>query len=303
MRVELVEPVSLTTEEQTLLSMHSVLNVLNTVMFELRSLGDAVGPHAALEQAEDAVIGVAEDLRDAERATDHVAAADTLTDRLTALIDEAVLASPGAAELEKVRLSRANLDSIFRILEIRAGELTARQTDPDGWVEYEIARLRRNFLEVFAAIERNSHGGYRIVFNLAAHDTGDYFVDFEVTSFRGTVVRMPAALQDVMRDLMANARKYTAPGGRIIAGLDETPDHLRFVVEDSGRGIPREEIPKVIAFGYRGSNVQDRPTYGGGFGLTKAFYLARRFGGRMYIDSELGAGTRVEIEIPQPAGA
>jgi signal transduction histidine kinase len=303
MRVELTESMSLTREEESLLTMHSVLNVLNTAMVEIRSLEDVVGQHPALEQAQDVIIGVADDLRSAERAADHTAAADRLTGRLSALIEEAVAAAPAAGARAQVTQSRANLESIFRILQVRAQELTARLAEPQAWSEYDIDGLRHNFLEVFSAIERNSGGGYRIVFNLAAHEEGDYFVDFEITSFRGTVVRMPAVMQDIMRDLIANARKYTAPGGRIIAGLDETPQHLRFVVEDSGRGIPAREIPNVVAFGYRGTNVQDRPTRGGGFGLTKAFYTTRRFGGRMWIDSEADAGTRIEIEIPQAVDA
>ncbi|MFP4637996.1 MAG: hypothetical protein ACLFM6_06090, partial [Spirochaetaceae bacterium] len=41
-----------------------------------------------------------------------------------------------------------------------------------------------------------------------------------------------------------------------------------------------------------------RPTRGGGFGLTKAFYVTRSLGGRMAIESEPDVGTRIEIEIP-----
>jgi signal transduction histidine kinase len=73
---------------------------------------------------------------------------------------------------------------------------------------------------------------------------------------------------------------------------------LRFVVEDTGRGMDEAEIPRLISFGERGSNVQDRPTRGGGFGLTKAYYVTKRLSGRMWIESALGAGTRIEIRIP-----
>jgi signal transduction histidine kinase len=245
------------------------------------------------------VIRVADDLRDSERAGDHLTAADTLARELIDLIGEALSSQPGAAERADVKQSLAGLDQIFNVLKVRAQELVDRAADPDMWAEYDIEALKRNFLEVFAAIEQNSHGGYRIVFNLATHEERDYFVDLEMSSFRGDVIRIPAVLQDVMRDLIANARKYTAPGGRIMAGLDENTDRLRFVVEDSGRGIPGAELQNVVDFGYRGTNVQDRPTRGGGFGLTKAFHVTRRFGGHMWIESEPGAGTRVEIEIPQ----
>jgi signal transduction histidine kinase len=42
---------------------------------------------------------------------------------------------------------------------------------------------------------------------------------------------------------------------------------------------------------------------GGGFGLTKAFMVTKRFGGRFWIASELGRGTRIRIVIPLPATA
>lgn len=299
MTVELTANLSLTTEEQSLLTMHSVLNVLNVVMAELNGLRDTVGEHPALEEAEDVVVDIARDLRDAKLAVSHVRAAESLTSRLTDLVDRAVADTPGAADSTEVRESMENLASVFEIFRVRAQELAARAPNPEAWVELDIGELKHNFLEVFAAIERNSKGDYRIVYNLAAHEEGNYYVDFEISSFRGSVIRMPPELQDVMRDLIANARKYTAPGGRIAAGLNETEERLRFVVEDTGCGIPREEIPKVVSFGYRGSNVQDHPTRGGGFGLTKAFYVTRRRGGRMWVESEPDRGTRIEIVIPQ----
>jgi signal transduction histidine kinase len=48
---------------------------------------------------------------------------------------------------------------------------------------------------------------------------------------------MPAVFQDVVRDLIANARKYTPPGGKIIAGLYQDDEELRFVVADTGRRV------------------------------------------------------------------
>jgi signal transduction histidine kinase len=102
-----------------------------------------------------------------------------------------------------------------------------------------------------------------------------------------------------MRDLIANARKYTEPGGRISAGLWDDGNVLRLVVEDTGKGIPEDEMEEVVNFGYRGSNISDKETQGGGFGLTKAYINTRRFGGRMWIRSGNNSGTRITIEVPR----
>jgi signal transduction histidine kinase len=112
---------------------------------------------------------------------------------------------------------------------------------------------------------------------------------------------MPLFFKDVMRDLIANARKYTAPGGTINVGVYETDAELRFVVQDTGRGIPPDELQTVVHYGRRGSNVQQVRTMGGGYGLTKAFLVTKRFGGRFWIKSELGVGTRITIIVPRPA--
>ena len=103
-----------------------------------------------------------------------------------------------------------------------------------------------------------------------------------------------------MRDLLANARKYTPPGGQISSGVYVGPDYLRLVVEDNGRGIPEADLDRVVRFGERGSNVADVRTMGGGFGLTKACMLAQRLGGRAWIASRENVGTRVTLEIPRP---
>jgi len=195
-----------------------------------------------------------------------------------------------------------NLEGIFAILLVRAGEIMERWDEPKAWKNHSIKSLKRNFNEVFHAIEQNSHGAYHIVSNLAKHEEGDYLVVFDIDSDNGESLLMPPVFQDVMRDLLANARKYTKPGGKIMAGLYQGNKELRFVVEDSGMGIPESEIEKVVQFGERGSNVANRPTRGGGFGLTKAYYIATSFGGRMFIQSpsQDGFGTRIELVLPLP---
>ncbi|MFP4409151.1 MAG: ATP-binding protein [Spirochaetaceae bacterium] len=296
--VELTAPLELSVEEENLLDMHSVLNVCNVVLFELVNLEQMAAPSEALKDAQRQVSNVARQLGDSEHASAAIENIERFIGHVESAVEEAVSRVPGLASKEEVVESRANLESIFDILRVRAREISARSKNPDAWVVHNIEELRNNFLHLFRAIEKNSKGGYRIVYNLAQHEDGDYYVNFQVSSEAGPIIRMPAIFQDVMRDLIANARKYTDPGGRIEAALYSGGGSLNFVVEDSGRGIPPEELTELVAFGARGGNVEDRPTRGGGFGLTKAYYVTRKFGGRMWIRSELGSGTRIEIRIP-----
>jgi signal transduction histidine kinase len=299
--MEITHDLNVSIEEETLLDMHSVLNVLNIIVLELHTIAEEIQDSSELRHLHDRTAEAADHLRDPQHAEETVRHVDefirTLSSTLDTVIDEA-----GASHQPAVIESRANLESIFTILRVRAREIVARHRDPDAWVEHDVDQLRGNFTSVLQAIERNSHGGYRIVYNVAEHEEHDYLVHFEITSADGHTIRMPAIFQDVMRDLLANARKYTQPGGEINAGLYNSGAGLRFVVQDTGVGIPQEEIQTILEFGNRATNVRDRVTRGGGFGLTKAYYVTRKFGGRMWIDSatEAPSGTHIEIRIPVP---
>jgi signal transduction histidine kinase len=302
--MEIQRELSFTGEEASLLDMHSVLNVMNVIVLELLTISEHTGMSPAIDRLADRTVDAADRLRDPEEAHAIVGHIEEFIADVEKTIDD-VVSTTGSGDAPEIAESRGNLRSVFAILRVRAREILARHRDPDGWVVHDIPQLRENFTNVFQAIERNSHGGYRIVNNVAEHENGNYLVNFEITGANSPSIEMPAIFQDVMRDLIANARKYTPPGGRIDAGLYNSGRELRFIVQDTGVGIPGTELATVTEFGVRGTNVLSRETRGGGFGLTKAYYVTRKFGGRMWIDSstEPPTGTRIEIRLPVPGGA
>ncbi|MFP4152871.1 MAG: ATP-binding protein [Alkalispirochaeta sp.] len=299
--MEITGDLNVSIEERTLIDMHSVLNVLNVLIFEFSALSEHLGGVPEIDGMHDRVVETAELLRDPDEASRQVANVDRFIEDAERVIASEV-ANTGSEGDPVVQAIVGNVRSIFSILEVRAAEIVARAEDPLAWVNHDVRKLKNNFVSVLQAIERNSMGGYRIVYNLAEHEAGYYMVTFNISSVSGATIAMPAVFQDVMRDLLANARKYTPPGGSITAGLHHSGDELRYVVSDTGMGIPPDEISRVVRFGFRGSNVGDRPTRGGGFGLTKAYHVTRMFGGRMWIDSPVvgGVGTRIEIRLPAP---
>lgn len=301
METEITEIPSLQPGEVSLVEMHSLLNVMNVLHGELTLIGLHLADDPGLLRQ-----GLAICERVKASFTDPAVArhfAEGLaTDRQVIFAEIAAAAqSHPAASAAELEGSVDNIRSVLRILAVRAEETRARAGEPGRWIAYAIEALRADFLDVFAAIEKNSKGRYRIIYNLARQQPRDYYVDFVIESTGGRTIAMPLFFKDVIRDLIANARKYTAPGGTINVGLYETERELRFVVQDTGRGIPPDEIQTVVHFGRRGRNVQDVQTMGGGYGLTKAFLITKRFGGRFWIKSELGTGTRITIVIPRPA--
>lgn len=300
--IEITEIPPLDASERTLVDMHSLLNVFNVLRGEIALIGLGVGDDP--EYLGGALLicdKLIADLRNSVASIGAARAIDQHIDGIRRVIDEALESRPEKREDPEIRESLANLDSVFSILRVRAREILARVNTPDRWVEFSIEALKADFLAVFAAIERNSRGRFRILYNLARQEALDYYVDLKFESVDAPKLWMPAVFQDVMRDLIANARKYTPPGGRIAAALYAGADALRFSVEDTGRGIPEGEVPLVVQFGRRASNVGDVRTMGGGFGLTKAFLTTKQFGGRFYIRSRVGVGTSIRIVIPRPA--
>lgn len=302
--IEITEIPPLSPGEQSLLDMHSVVNVLNVLRCELTVLGLMAADnedyfHEGLAICDSLLASLhdpAEALKAAGRTEEfeHVVFTE-----LTVKLEEPPRRPDPKEETEALE----NLRTVFAILKVRAQEILARAATPDRWAPFDLGKLQADFLDVFAAIEKNSKGRYRILYNAARKEQQDYYIDFKFETAGGGSLLMPPVFQDTMRDLIANARKYTAPGGSITAALFEDDSELRFVVSDTGRGIPEAELATVVQFGKRASNVGNVRTMGGGFGLTKAFMVTKRFGGRFWIASELGRGTRVRIIIPRPAAA
>jgi signal transduction histidine kinase len=301
MEVEITDLPELTREQTALIDMHSVVNIMNVLVNELEYLQEVVGDAERLQPALDAVQQVHLRLRSSDDLEADLDGLLKCQDGVMGVVRAALAAHPDAADDPDARDSVGNLQSVFAVLDTRVRELLDRVRRPGEWTEHDVEQLTANFTSVLAAIEKNSKGRYRIVHNIAEQEPQDYMVTFGIESADGDVIRMPPVLQDVMRDLIANARKYTEPGGEITAGLVDNGKELRFVVEDTGRGIPADEVQQAVAFGTRGSNVADKATMGGGFGLTKAWWVTRQFGGRMWIASDPGSGTRITIRIPHPA--
>lgn len=298
--VEIDLALDLAPEESALLDMHTFLNVINVLVSELYLLEDYLEEERGLAPGIERIWEMKELLMSPDG---RVMLPEQLEEDVAFILDNvrtAMEAAPKRRTQPDVQQSVDNIHSIFNILRVRVRELLASRRYPERWEPHDIDRLVQNIIEVLAAIEKNSKGRYRIVYNIAAQDETAYVVHLRIDSVDGDTIMMPPVLQDVLRDLIANARKYTKPGGHIIAGLFDDGEHLRFVVEDTGRGIPPDEIVHVIGFGQRGSNVLSTETKGGGFGLTKAYLVAKQFGGRMWIASQLGAGTRITLSIPRP---
>jgi signal transduction histidine kinase len=105
-------------------------------------------------------------------------------------------------------------------------------------------------------------------------------------------------LTQVLANLLNNAARYTEPGGRINLSVAASGSGVEFVVKDTGRGIPKELLPRVFDL-----FVQEREGGGGlGIGLTLVKQLVGMHEGRVEAHSE-GAGRGSEFRVWLPACA
>ena len=300
--VEITDLPSLDPEQRALVDVHSTLNVLNVVRGELVLLGYSLwGNVRRLENSLRTCDTIVDAFRDPEATAANARAIDAHINAIEADVWWHVARKEGASEDPEICDSMGNLESAFVILRIRTREVLARKQLTDPWTSHLTSEIMSDLALLFAAIEKNSHGKFRIHLNADIEEPDAYAVDFQAQSNAGDHVIMPAIFRDVMRDLLANARKYTAPGGRIQARLSQQDGALNFSVSDTGRGIPKEDVRRVFEWGVRGSNVSDVRTNGGGFGLTKALLVTKQFGGRLFIATEEAHGTSIRITLPLPS--
>jgi len=107
------------------------------------------------------------------------------------------------------------------------------------------------------------------------------------------------AIRQICLNLMSNALKFTPRGGRITLSVSATPEGGQMlVVKDTGPGIPKEEIPRVMqAFG-QGSLAHRTAEGGTGLGLPIVQNLVGLHGGTFELRSELRRGTEAVVRLP-----
>jgi signal transduction histidine kinase len=108
----------------------------------------------------------------------------------------------------------------------------------------------------------------------------------------------PSRLDQVLMNLLSNALKFTPEGGTIRVEVAETGDEVEVAVHDSGPGIPPEE--QALLFEKFSQTSSGKSVQGGsGLGLVICRHLVEAHGGRIWVESEPGRGTRFAFRLPR----
>ena len=112
-----------------------------------------------------------------------------------------------------------------------------------------------------------------------------------------------ACLRSLFRIILDNALKYTPAGGSVDAVMQtDLPGELVCRIRDTGIGISETDLPHIFERFYRSDRVRSREEGGAGLGLAIAEWMARAHGGRIEVESVLGAGSAFRIVLPVRSG-
>ena len=189
------------------------------------------------------------------------------------------------------------------------GSLTAEQAEPITISQNEVTRLKRivgdlldiGHIEVGKLSLSASQLNLQDVLRSVAQSCGGLMkarclqLDMDVPAAPVTVWADRDRLVQVFMNVLSNAIKFTARGG-VRVHLTQDDREARVEVADTGRGIASEDVKRLfVKFERVGANDQE----GSGLGLAIAKAIVELHGGRIWVESELGRGSRFFIHLPK----
>lgn len=107
----------------------------------------------------------------------------------------------------------------------------------------------------------------------------------------------PDQIREILNNLIGNAVKFTKEG-RITVSLDKKPDFAIVLIEDTGVGIPPEDIAHIFEKFYRVDTSYTREVGGTGLGLYIVRSIVELFGGKIWLESTPGKGSKFYFTVP-----
>ncbi|MGC9196735.1 MAG: sensor histidine kinase [Syntrophobacteraceae bacterium] len=135
------------------------------------------------------------------------------------------------------------------------------------------------------------------VIQLYEYVAEDKYIEVTTQCVAGLRLRADSnRIRQVLANLVDNALKYTPRGGRVHISAEPAGQDIAITVEDSGEGIPEDEIPRIWDRLYRVDKSRTRRGVGLGLSLVKAIVHAH--GGNIEVVSAPEAGSRFTVYLP-----
>lgn len=107
-------------------------------------------------------------------------------------------------------------------------------------------------------------------------------------------------LEQVLTNLIGNAIKFTEAGGQVLISATKTGQEIVVAVQDTGIGIPEEELDQIFSRYHQVEHQSERTAMGSGLGLHIAKKIVQGHGGRIWAESTAGQGSTFRFTLPIP---
>jgi PAS domain S-box-containing protein len=104
-------------------------------------------------------------------------------------------------------------------------------------------------------------------------------------------------MEQVLKNILSNATKYSLEGGLIRVIGEVSAEHYQVSIQDEGIGMNPEQVEKIFDKFYR-VDASNMAIEGTGLGMSIVKYIVEAHGGKVFVESGLGKGTRVRFTIP-----
>jgi len=109
----------------------------------------------------------------------------------------------------------------------------------------------------------------------------------------------PEHIKQLWANLISNAIKYTEAGGIVVVTLSQNPKYVVGVVRDTGIGMTPEQMTHIFEEFYRTEEAKAMERQGTGLGLSIIKRIVDSYGGRIWVESEKGKGSKFSFALPK----
>ena len=105
-------------------------------------------------------------------------------------------------------------------------------------------------------------------------------------------------LRQIILNLLSNASKFTAPGGKLAIEVTQYDNWCQVSIIDNGIGIKQEDFERIFEPFTQGETLPDKERDGTGLGLRLSRQLVELLGGKLWVESEYGKGSKFTFTLP-----
>jgi two-component system sensor histidine kinase ResE len=176
-------------------------------------------------------------------------------------------------------------NSAENMIELVDNMLDLAKMDLGAEPKYEIINLTHLLSDIAAEFQPQAQAKSQLL-SLAKNRNG--------ITVQGDILHLRQAL----RNLVSNAIKYTPNGGTITLSLERETNFAKIKIQDTGYGIPADDLPFIFDRFYRAQHQETKDIQGNGLGLAIVKSIIERHGGQVEVESKLGVGSCFSFTLP-----